>query len=185
MATELREHPRNTDDARDEIERTRARMSETIDEIEETLLRKRDDIRERLDVGARLRDRPLAAVGVALGAGLLLGLLTGGAGSDKRREREENERREREEDERRARDDEREELWEQRARRLLAIGRKQQRRIDRLESSIAKLERRARDDDGERIGARLTEFGSGVAERIEEAAAATAKRFRESVLRDG
>lgn len=70
-----------TDDpdvARAEIEQTRARMSSTIDTIEEVLLRKKEQIQERLDVMAPVRQNPLPAAGVVFGAGLLLGLLTGG-----------------------------------------------------------------------------------------------------------
>lgn len=177
MATEIRDQPRSSDVARDEIERTRARMSETIDEIEGALLRKRDDLRERLDFPARLREKPVQAVAIALGAGLLLGLLT--AGEDRA------ERSRREDEERRLRDDERAELAERRAEQLLALGQEQERRLERLESAVSELARRRRDADGDDgIGARLAELRAGVADRIEEAATATAKRFRESVLRD-
>jgi hypothetical protein len=70
-----------TDDpdvARAEIERTRARMSETIDHIESALLRKKEEVQQRLDVMAPVRERPLASVAAVFGAGLALGLLTGG-----------------------------------------------------------------------------------------------------------
>lgn len=75
-----------TDDpdvARAEIERTRARMSATIDHIESALLRKKEEVQQRLDVMAPVRERPLGAVAAVFGAGLVLGLLTGG-GDDRR-----------------------------------------------------------------------------------------------------
>jgi hypothetical protein len=75
--------PAATDDpgvARAEIEQTRARMSSTIDTIEEVLLRKKEQIQERLDVMAPVREHPLEAAVAVFGAGLVLGLLTGGGG---------------------------------------------------------------------------------------------------------
>jgi hypothetical protein len=73
-----------TDDpdvARSEIEQTRARMSSTIDTIEEVLLRKKEKLQDRLDVMSPVRERPMLSVGAVFTGGLLLGLLTGG-GSD-------------------------------------------------------------------------------------------------------
>jgi len=64
--------------ARADIEATRARMSETIDEIEGVLVRKKEEIQSKLDVTAPLRKNPWATMGIALGSGLVLGLLTGG-----------------------------------------------------------------------------------------------------------
>lgn len=75
-----------TDDpgmARAEIEQTRARMSSTIDTIEEVLLRKKEQIQERLDVMAPVREHPLEAAAAVFGAGLVLGLLTGGGGGER------------------------------------------------------------------------------------------------------
>jgi hypothetical protein len=66
------------DVVRSEIERTRQRMSGTIDEIESVLLRKKGEIQERLDVTAPVRERPWAFAGGVFGTGLLLGFLTGG-----------------------------------------------------------------------------------------------------------
>ncbi|MFL5383413.1 MAG: DUF3618 domain-containing protein [Longimicrobiaceae bacterium] len=72
------------DAVRDEIERTRARMSSTIDQIEGALQRKKGEIQEKLDVTAPVREKPwLFAAGV-FGTGLALGLLTGGGGDDDR-----------------------------------------------------------------------------------------------------
>jgi uncharacterized protein DUF3618 len=70
------------DTVREEIERTRARMSSTIDSIEEALLRKKERIEEKLDVFAPVRERPLLYAGGVFAAGLLLGYLTGGGGDD-------------------------------------------------------------------------------------------------------
>jgi ElaB/YqjD/DUF883 family membrane-anchored ribosome-binding protein len=64
--------------ARAEIEMTRARMSETIDDIEDALVRRKEEIQDKLDVMSPVRERPLPSAGIAFGAGLLLGLLTGG-----------------------------------------------------------------------------------------------------------
>jgi len=69
------------DVVRGEIERTRQRMSSTIDEIEDVLLRKKGEIQEKLDVTAPVRERPWAFAGGVFGAGLLLGFLTGGKGN--------------------------------------------------------------------------------------------------------
>ncbi|MDQ3387901.1 MAG: DUF3618 domain-containing protein [Gemmatimonadota bacterium] len=106
-----------TDDpgmVRAEIEQTRARMSETIDEIEEALVRKRERIQDRLDVFGRVRERPLAAAGIAFGTGLALGLLTGGSDDEER-----DIRRDGGDPYWRGRAD----LWETRARRLLRVAR--------------------------------------------------------------
>ena len=68
--------------ARLQIEHTRARMSDTIDQIEQTLLRKKEDLQERMDVMApvrrRARENPYPVIGGVFLAGLVLGLLTGG-----------------------------------------------------------------------------------------------------------
>ncbi len=179
MATDINERPRDSGAARDEIERTRARMSETIDEIEEALLRKKADLRERFDVGARLREKPLAVVGVALGAGLILGLLTGGGKAGRRKA-----------DRERAEREARASRWERRARRLLSIARAQESRIDQLESAVDELgemyhSARYDDDDLDDLPSRFAEFRENVAERIEEAASTTAARFRETIRRRG
>lgn len=68
--------------ARLQIEQTRARMSDTLERIEESLARKKDRIEERMDVlgTARrtVRDRGLVTVGGVFAVGLVLGWLTGG-----------------------------------------------------------------------------------------------------------
>jgi hypothetical protein len=68
--------------ARAQIANTRARMSGTIDEIEDVLLRRKERIQHRLDPFSVVRERPFQAAGAVFGAGLLLGLLTGGDDDD-------------------------------------------------------------------------------------------------------
>jgi hypothetical protein len=68
--------------ARMQIEHTRARMSETIDQIEDALVRKRAQVEEKLDVMApvrrRVRDNAWPMLGGVFLGGLILGFLTGG-----------------------------------------------------------------------------------------------------------
>lgn len=71
------------DAVRGEIERTRERMSSTIDQIEGALLRKKDQLQERLDIVAPLRERPWVFAAGVFGTGLALGLLTGGGDDDR------------------------------------------------------------------------------------------------------
>ncbi|MEX2570336.1 MAG: hypothetical protein WD737_03455 [Gemmatimonadota bacterium] len=129
MAQEIRVQPQDPAAARAELEKTRARMSDTLDDIEGVLLRKRAHLQEQLDVGARVREKPLHAAGIALGVGLVLGLLTGGG----RRGDDEDER---------AREiaDQKAELWESRARRLLEIARVQEQDLEDLEDEISDYE---------------------------------------------
>jgi ElaB/YqjD/DUF883 family membrane-anchored ribosome-binding protein len=72
--------------ARLQIEQTRARMSDTIGQIEETLLRKKEQVEERLDVMApvrrKARENPYPVIGGVFLAGLVLGFLTGGDDDD-------------------------------------------------------------------------------------------------------
>lgn len=70
------------DVVRDEIERTRARMSRTINELDRALVRKKEEVQEKLDIAAPVRQRPWLYAGGVFAAGLALGLLTGGG--DKR-----------------------------------------------------------------------------------------------------
>jgi ElaB/YqjD/DUF883 family membrane-anchored ribosome-binding protein len=91
MADEIRVVPDGAeiDDpeaARAEIAHTRARMSGTIDEIEDALLRRKERMQNRLDPFTAVRERPLQAAGIVFGVGLVLGLLTGGDDDDEERE---------------------------------------------------------------------------------------------------
>jgi hypothetical protein len=172
MANHIRTEPRTSDAARDEIEQTRARMSETIDEIEGVLLRKKENLRSRLDVAARLKDNPLQVAAGAVAAGLLLGLLTGGGreqGDDPATRR-------------------RASIWENRARRLVAIARAQQEEIDQLEASLGDLieaDDEDEDDDDEIHAepSRFAEVRSAPAERFEEVAATAARSLLKAVRR--
>lgn len=126
------------DTARAQIERTRMRMSETIDEIEDVLIRKKEQIQDRLDVFAPVRERPMASLGIALGAGVLLGLLTGGDDEDDLDERTLLSSRAR--GFRHDADlEERAETWEQRARRLLRIAREQEDELQALTGGSPRL----------------------------------------------
>jgi ElaB/YqjD/DUF883 family membrane-anchored ribosome-binding protein len=126
MADEARRGGTTTRDpavVRAELARTRARMSATIGEIEDVLLQKKDvivstakGIRDRLDPFYKARQHPMAAIGIVFGAGLVVGVITGG----KKRippppapAPPSN-------------------LWERRARRLLRIAREQQEEIATL-----------------------------------------------------
>ncbi len=133
-----------TDDpqvVRAEIEHTRERMSETIGEIEGVLARKREQLQDRLDVLAPIRERPLPAAGIAFGAGLVLGLLTGG--DEEERESHPRERSFRMDEE--AHDhfvadvEDRARMWEARARRLLQVARDQEEQIRELQERYGDL----------------------------------------------
>jgi hypothetical protein len=152
-------------DAKEEIQATRARISGTLDEIEGKILQKKEQIEERLDFLAPVRERPLRVLGAVFGAGLALGLLTGGG------DEEEEDRGEEKDEE----DDEGADLWEGRARRLLRIAREQEEEIEALRQRLGRrVESAAReededDEDGEsdstvdRLRAYLSEHLSGLA----------------------
>lgn len=108
---------------RAEIELTRARMSATLDEIEDVLVEKTDKVRETVDVKAKVRESPFRSVGIAVGAGLALGLLTGG------RKKEGDPRAEM--------------LWRERAERIRDIARKQEEEIDDLHQALREVEEEA------------------------------------------
>ena len=107
---------------RTNIEQTRQRMSGTLDQIEGVILRKKEEIEEKkavikrqLDVGARVREEPLKAAAFVLGAGIIVGFLTGGASrKEVRTARRQGSK------------------WEKRARRLLEIARDQEHEIEHL-----------------------------------------------------
>jgi ElaB/YqjD/DUF883 family membrane-anchored ribosome-binding protein len=73
--------PRTVGEARQAVERSRQRISTTIDALEDRIVDKKHEVQDRLDVLRRARDqvrrRPLLAVAVAAGAGMLLGSLGG------------------------------------------------------------------------------------------------------------
>jgi ElaB/YqjD/DUF883 family membrane-anchored ribosome-binding protein len=154
-------------DAKEEIQATRSRISDTIDEIEGKILEKKERIEERLDVLAPVRERPLRVLGAVFGAGLALGLLTGGGHDEDEEARHEDDGGE---------DDRREELaklWEGRARRLLRIAREQEEEIEELRARLgrrsagAALVEEGEEDEGDstmdRLRGYLAEHLSGLA----------------------
>lgn len=120
MPEEIRIETNDPEVAREEIERTRARMSSTLDEIEILLTSKKKRIQEQLDVVARIREKPLHAAGAVLVGGLLLGFITGGGRRD---------------DVEASAAKARGAAWERRARRLLEIARAQEEEVERLRSA--------------------------------------------------
>lgn len=144
-AEPARPAPVVTDDpevARAQIEETRSRMSETIDEIEDALTRKKAQLQDRLDVMSRVRENPYTSTGIAFGAGLLLGLLTGG--DDEEEEYYRYTAADGDEELWRSRAEE----WEGRARRLLRIAREQEEEIHELEERYGGLYAHEIDEHG-------------------------------------
>lgn len=62
------------EDADRRAEKAKASLRSRLHELE----RRYEDAKDKLDLGARIAQHPRAAVGIALGAGLLLGLIGGG-----------------------------------------------------------------------------------------------------------
>ena len=133
MAKQIRVQPEGPDAMRAEIEHTRARMSATIDEIEEVIVQKKHKLEEALDIVARIREQPMKAAGIVFGVGLLMGFLTGGGSKVDEDDLEEA--------------DQRTAIWEERARRLLAIARTQEEEIDALDRALYEAESRQLQED--------------------------------------
>jgi hypothetical protein len=153
-------------DAKEEIRATRARISGTLDEIEGRILQKKERIEQRLDFLAPVRERPFRVLGAVFGAGLALGLLTGG--HDEEEDRDDREEDEREDGER----DDLVDLWEGRARRLLRIAREQEEEIEELRARLGRRgagmplapeEADEEDSTMDRLRAYLSEHLSGLA----------------------
>lgn len=145
---------------RAEIEQTRARMSHTIDGIEDALVRRKEEFQDKMDVLAPVRERPLPSSGIAFGAGLLLGLATGGDDDrEGRRDRSGGSRARNESDENHWR--RRSEQWENRAYRLRDIAREQEDELRYVEERWG--EARAADMAGEspRAGGRRPDRDDG------------------------
>jgi ElaB/YqjD/DUF883 family membrane-anchored ribosome-binding protein len=117
---------------RAEIEQTRRRMSSTIDELGDVLQRKKGQIQERLDVMAPVRENPLRTVGLVFGAGLALGLLTGGGDEEEEHLEHRTQGRMRGSD---SHWRNRSEMWEGRARRLLRIAREQDEELESMRAT--------------------------------------------------
>lgn len=77
--------PQTVDEARDAVEKSRQRISSTLDRLEDRIVDKKHELKDRMDVLRPVREqvnqRPFTAVAVGLGVGALLGAL-GGRGDD-------------------------------------------------------------------------------------------------------
>jgi ElaB/YqjD/DUF883 family membrane-anchored ribosome-binding protein len=85
MTTEMGEsgvEPQTVDQARDAVERSRERISRTLDRLEDRIVDKKHELQDKADVfrpvKTQVRQRPLTAIAVAVGIGALLGSLGGG-----------------------------------------------------------------------------------------------------------
>jgi ElaB/YqjD/DUF883 family membrane-anchored ribosome-binding protein len=82
--------PRTVDEARDAVERSRQRISSTLDALEGRIVEKKHEIQNRVDVLRPVRDqverRPFTAVAVAVGVGALLGSIGGRGTEDEERQ---------------------------------------------------------------------------------------------------
>jgi hypothetical protein len=149
-----------TDDpdlARMQIEQTRARMSETIDQIEGALLRKKENIEEKLDVMApvrrKARENPYPIIGGVFLAGLVLGLLTGGDDDedDEKGPKPAVRRFAADFDRERAHGyhwEERASTWERRARRLMDLANRQEAELLELRGESVPLKKRGKKGRG-------------------------------------
>ena len=68
--------PRNVEEARRAVEESRERMASTLDALEQQLTSKKQELEAKVDVlrpvKKRVRKRPLVALAVAFGVGVLL-----------------------------------------------------------------------------------------------------------------
>jgi ElaB/YqjD/DUF883 family membrane-anchored ribosome-binding protein len=76
------ESPQTVGEAREAVERSRQRISSTLDALEERIVEKKHEIKDRVDVmrpvRERISERPFTAVAIGLGVGAFLGALGGG-----------------------------------------------------------------------------------------------------------
>lgn len=74
--------PQTVEEAREAVERSRQRISSTLDALEDRIVEKKHELKEKADVLRPVRDqitaRPFTAVAVGVGVGALLGSLGGG-----------------------------------------------------------------------------------------------------------
>ncbi|HEX6135957.1 MAG TPA: hypothetical protein VFZ24_18435 [Longimicrobiales bacterium] len=80
--------PRTVDEAKHAVERSRQRISSTLDALEDRIVEKKHALQDRVAVLRPVREqvtqRPFAAVAIALGVGALLGSLGGGEDEEAR-----------------------------------------------------------------------------------------------------
>jgi ElaB/YqjD/DUF883 family membrane-anchored ribosome-binding protein len=73
--------PRTVDEARNAVERSRQRISSTLDQLEDRIVEKKHELQDKADVLRPLREqiaqRPFTALAVGVGVGALLGSLGG------------------------------------------------------------------------------------------------------------
>jgi ElaB/YqjD/DUF883 family membrane-anchored ribosome-binding protein len=71
--------PQTIDQARDAVERSRKRLSRTLDRLEDRIVEKKQELQDRADifrpVKKHVRERPLTTIVVAVGVGALIGSL--------------------------------------------------------------------------------------------------------------
>jgi ElaB/YqjD/DUF883 family membrane-anchored ribosome-binding protein len=83
---EIGDEPRTVDEARNAVERSRQRISSTLDQLEDRIVEKKHELQEKVDFMRPVRDqiaqRPFTAVAVAVGVGALLGSIGGGDGEE-------------------------------------------------------------------------------------------------------
>ena len=168
----------------------------TIDEIEDVLLRKKGEIKDRMDVLAPVREQPLKMLGIIFGGALALGFLTGGGKGD------EEERiqlvyppppPELDDEEEESEADlawEEAEAWEDRAHRLLRIAKAQETELEIHRSRRDDLLRGLRERRPEReVEVEEDEYEPGVFDRIRETAAerlgALASEMSHRLMRSG
>ena len=69
--------PRTVEEARQAVEASRAKLSDTLGVLEQSLTTRKEELEAKVDVlrpvKHRVRARPLAALAVAFGVGVLLG----------------------------------------------------------------------------------------------------------------
>lgn len=79
--TDVAVEPQTVDEAKDAVERSRQRISTTLDALEDRIVEKKHAMQDRMNVLRPVREqvsvRPLTAVAVAVGVGALLGSLSG------------------------------------------------------------------------------------------------------------
>jgi ElaB/YqjD/DUF883 family membrane-anchored ribosome-binding protein len=78
--------PQTVDEARDAVERSRERISSTLDQLEGRIVEKKHELQEKADIFRPVREqvvaRPFTAIAIAVGVGALLGSLGGGSDDD-------------------------------------------------------------------------------------------------------